>query len=460
MEDCNKTIEAIEIRELGQFGTDSAEGSAYLEARSKMLKKLADDHFPIEASIVSEKYTASNGKQYLMSIDASRVESKTYRLTGRQVLASNPKRHRAVKTVKGGQSVVDCCIFLPQTPEPPLAREGDVSPGAVLSVTSYEMSPKEVLESMEGYIKQLLGPFLLKRSREASKSKAAIFDYYLNYYRSTVSRVIRTDVATLSRTVSLRDCQAVKMGSLIPEMSDCSVVTPTAYRWAPNEVFANFANRRLGGGVLDHGWVQEEFLTACIDLLPQIGRLRAIYKDLDVNPALFEVEAWFTPNLKFYGRRTGLIAQHDQIVGDPTQVLLPLTKPCQVFWLSMAAICIGKRAPRPQEVTQMLLTAYRAFYLSLLACHSRSLPKIVINTGNWGAGAFGWDARMSYLIQYFAFGLAHRRFRRETGSKVEVTYHHHAYDTKTLELIRELKVSQFREMTTEDLATALLTLIR
>lgn len=282
------------------------------------------------------------------------------------------------------------------------------------------------------------------KGHEAKRAKYYIFQYYQKGLNRTYREVDGYEMVARSLIDDVKFPDISFQSCPVPNLR----VTPTVYQWSEGDVFVNFAARHLGGGVLNTGWVQEEFLTSCLDLLPFISNLSREYSNLHQDPAIFKTNAIFEPNLKFYGRQTGLIKHYRSIEKDPSQVLHLLKKPIPIYWLSMAAINL-KGSPTSKDIQSMLYVAIRAFYLTLLTLFEASSHNYTINTGNWGAGAFGWDARASFCIQWFAFGLARQIFQTDHPQidLNSIVFHYHTYDKAIYDQIQSISSKSLNDLT-------------
>jgi hypothetical protein len=74
------------------------------------------------------------------------------------------------------------------------------------------------------------------------------------------------------------------------------------------------------------------------------------------------------------------------------------------------------------DVRQMVEVATRAFSLAVESLKERP-GELRIHTGNWGAGAFLWSPRASFLIQRFAFAAALASFDEALRVRVHLQYH-------------------------------------
>ncbi len=446
---------AIEIDRLGIYDRESIEFKAYLQAQAQFLRTGSIVH--------SDVYRASNSNSYIMEIRDERtvvqvntVDTKKWRYVSplvsfeispdghsdsehevvdarrgraRRGQAADARRGQAADARRGRADGADADDRRGQADDrrgrPADGRRAqadddhgvadDAAAGDTFRTKAYEMSFDEIVETVKTY------------SGRADRPKSDIFKYWQNNYKTNFRGGIRIIVAY---PVKL---PAIFRGSLLDRALPTVEITPTVFKWEKGQIYINFANRVLGGGVLGHGWVQEEFLTACLELFPFIGNLSRIYRELDVHPILIGTRAIFEPNLEYYGSK-GLDANRAEIIADPSKVFHPID-PVQIYWLCMAAINLRGRAPTVGNIRQMLQVAIKSFHLATFTPEDA----IIVNTGNWGAGAFGWDPRASFLIQYFAYLAVSTPYRLR----------YHAFDERIERLIKSIDMSFFAGVTVE-----------
>ena len=166
---------------------------------------------------------------------------------------------------------------------------------------------------------------------------------------------------------------------------------------------ADFANARLGGGVLGRGCVQEEIRVGITNPQLLVGLLLAP-DEMQENEVILMSGSERFSDYEGYGRRTVWGGPHtDGTFRDPesgsfaTAIVafdalpFPFTKRWNQF---------SKRA-----IDRELLKAYAAF---LDAPNANAPSSIPIATGNWGCGAFGGHIELKVLIQVLAGAQARR----------------------------------------------------
>ena len=137
----------------------------------------------------------------------------------------------------------------------------------------------------------------------------------------------------------------------------------------PDLAYMDFANQVLGGGVLGRGWVQEEQMLFCTDVMPGVEEYRRRYNQLHVTPLLIRAHVYLeitNPGVQDYSLKT---------------VAPVLTVPAANI---LAAAAPDNRAnPRnPQGLTDWFNVARDAFALAV----DNNITTVV--SGPWGAGVF------------------------------------------------------------------------
>ncbi|OQR76478.1 poly(ADP-ribose) glycohydrolase-like [Tropilaelaps mercedesae] len=162
-------------------------------------------------------------------------------------------------------------------------------------------------------------------------------------------------------------------------------------------LMVDFANRRIGGGVLHDGCVQEEILFV---IYPELIVSRLFTEALDDNEALlmtgperFNEYRGYSDDFRWGGNvvdvreRDGWGRRYTQVVG--LDALAYYGK--QQHWEQFSA----------EKVTRELMKSFCGF-------QTPGFPRSAVATGNWGCGAFGGDARLKFLIQWMAASRAGR----------------------------------------------------
>ena len=207
---------------------------------------------------------------------------------------------------------------------------------------------------------------------------------------------------------------------------------PGGYEYKPMEVYVNFANKRLGGGVLGRGWVQEEIATFESNIVVLCHWLAShrvpALENLDACPRLLSMQHLFYVHPKYFGDGSKVLLsdynfKHKTIDSIITEEVV------ECFWLCVAAPNITGLSSRPgaKIFLQFVCSMYMAFYQALGA----QVPGIkrIINTGNIGAGAFG---HRSPVVVYLQAWVA---LKVTVHLGVDAILNYYTYDDKTRALV-------------------------
>lgn len=212
------------------------------------------------------------------------------------------------------------------------------------------------------------------------------------------------------------------------------------YTYRSGEAYVDFANRKLGGGILREGFVQEEILLLETNVLPWVAAVRGgkakgtrfcpavSLKNLDEQPVVLQCRRFLEVAHvdEIYGRRK-LAARRPF---EAARYLKPLPRPADLYLVAMAAKAFpkgGGYAYSQKDIEAMTLLATRGFYDALMAQVADGKP-LVLHTGNWGAGAFGNSRRTMWAIQRVALEAAYALVCQATGKAQAVAFHYDAYD--------------------------------
>jgi len=209
------------------------------------------------------------------------------------------------------------------------------------------------------------------------------------------------------------------------------------YEYAPNGAYVNFANKRLGGGVLKSGFVQEEIGIFESNLLPWLHSLsedQDIYhRDLSVAPLVLKIIHLFQLKKNFYAHQgreklLKILPTNTEAWADATELRIP------IFWVCMAAVSlknVEQTSSNLQKIfKQMLHCATKAFVQTALLLREAGRP-LAINTGNWGAGDFKHEVPVVCILQLAAAARASKLV-----GPIELRYH--AYDESNYRLLRAM----------------------
>ncbi|KAG2393417.1 hypothetical protein C9374_006948 [Naegleria lovaniensis] len=190
---------------------------------------------------------------------------------------------------------------------------------------------------------------------------------------SEMEKIWKTSSQRLIHKLTIKDCGTIEDDS--PHTYDCCHV--------------DFANKMIGGGVLQHGAVQEEirFLinTECI-----VSRL--FTEELQDN------ECFLIKNSKRFSRYEGYSYTY-RFIGDYNSSYEKYS-PINHTLLAIDALNFNAppfRSPFDQFKQKHILREVNKIYCGFLGCESS-----VISTGNLGCGAFKGDFQLKFLCQLIA----------------------------------------------------------
>jgi len=156
----------------------------------------------------------------------------------------------------------------------------------------------------------------------------------------------------------------------------------------------DFANKFVGGGVLEEGCVQEEIRFL---ICPELIVSRLVTEELDANESLLVTGCERFSNYTGYGRTTRWLSDHHD--GNTRD-----------SWgrLNTQVVAIDARVFR--GLPSQLLEHSLSRELSKAYCGFRGDgdTRCAVATGNWGCGAFGGDVRLKALLQLMAAAEAER----------------------------------------------------
>jgi len=201
---------------------------------------------------------------------------------------------------------------------------------------------------------------------------------------------------------------------------------------------ADFANKIIGGGSMDHGCVQEEIK---FSICPEMNVSRLYCETMLDNESIVIVGGEQFSKHTGYGDTLGYGGDYVDHRKDEFNNITVQT---------VAIDAIRFRDPmnqfEPRMVERELLKAYAGFYEK-----GDGKPKMKLSTGAWGCGAFHGDKQLKFIIQWIAASVAQRNmifytFDRNTTLAQDIQ--------QFLQGVRELNVN------VSELYSALMTLSR
>jgi len=178
------------------------------------------------------------------------------------------------------------------------------------------------------------------------------------------------------------------------------------YPYRDGEAYVVFSSPRLGGGVLDRAFGQQEIAFLETAFLPQIAALRGAAKGpslppgvvldhLDRKPAVLKVRRF----LSVVGRERLEGGTRLQDIRDfrAEEHLVLLPTPMDITLAAMAARpAHGQAGYTREDLEIMVVTAARAFQDTLAALHAEHKP-LVIHTGPWGVAEAGHSPAVAWI---------------------------------------------------------------
>lgn len=285
---------------------------------------------------------------------------------------------------------------------------------------------------------------------DKSSNKFLVIKQYMTlwntYYDADISGSKLTIFAP--NTLSDQDFLNAKLKPFSHQSEIEFLLTKTAYQYAENEAFVDFANAFLGGGALTHGFVQEEIEMLESNILPWLTQVSR--KDpnqnslewcpsvsltkLDQTPVVMKFRLPFLWDSKVYGRE--LDNKNNK---DAFKNLIKRSTSIDIYSIAMAAIRLKNRGEYGfDNVQRMVIVSARAFYDTMLAMHEAKTP-IIIHSGNWGAGVFNGTVEAAWKIQAIGMMAAFSLLKEKTGEDVRVKYIYNAFDEPSYQKAQQAK---------------------
>lgn len=234
--------------------------------------------------------------------------------------------------------------------------------------------------------------------------------------------------------------------NLSPELGKINISsTGEPFKEKSDEAFADFANKLIGGGVLHGGFVQEEIMMIKSTFLPFVAEVqikRQERKGVSWCPAISLSNLDEEPLTLRFGLVWDWIGEYARIE-DPAKNLIPNPPRKDIYAIAMAAkdfrsLGASSKYYQIKDIENMVLTATRAFYETMLALDSDGLP-LILNTGNWGAGVFDNSIAMAWGMQRLAIQSAYELFKKATGKDPGLVYRYSAYDEAGEQKVKKAK---------------------
>jgi hypothetical protein len=287
--------------------------------------------------------------------------------------------------------------------------------------------------------------------------KSLLIDRYKNLFNKMFDNHIKNSLVGLYYYADeIKDDDLLKCPLNLSFLKNSLIVnqaTKEPYHYEPHKAYVDFANRFIGGGVMQGGLVQEEIMLLESTFLPFVAESRLQgatplnfapkipLDSLDKLPVVLKFRLFNQINI--YGNV-------DQVIDKAaaSSAMVARGQGVDIYAPAMAAPDLATQSSYSEELLQkMFYVAMRAFYTTLLAQQDEHHP-LEIHTGNWGAGVFGNSLYVSWAIQRLAAEVAYIIFIKTKNSRPEFKYFHDAYDERSLAAINEASQMLVEKMET------------
>lgn len=215
-------------------------------------------------------------------------------------------------------------------------------------------------------------------------------------------------------------------------------VIPDAFDIRKNNLVLNFGNRRLGGGTLYHGNVQEEQITMWSSLLPFLinsngwgGLPGPLKKSLADNPYVIRMNKFGNWSREIYGGNGVLNANLSDFIAEN---MIKFDEPVEFDWLCAAWPRLSNSDGRDYKTINMLIkmfiTTYKVFVTGLKFANLDENGNIRILIGSMGCGAFNHCVHIAYSILILSLYCA---VVNSSLSNLEVVYY--TYDKNMFDVL-------------------------
>lgn len=167
------------------------------------------------------------------------------------------------------------------------------------------------------------------------------------------------------------------------------------------DFYVNFANKHLGGGALNHGWVQEEILTMCLSDLMNFISLKTYDTNLDNTPEIYTTYAYYDWVGNLYANNGSKILDFS-----PNLIFneFKLINPTLINWASCAYTKKNKGVPyNNYELNQLFWINVKLYNLIIICGQMQNLKYITIHHGAHGCGAYNHNVHIVYNMQLLSF---------------------------------------------------------
>lgn len=276
-----------------------------------------------------------------------------------------------------------------------------------------------------------------------NKAKKKLLDKICDIYNKINTFALTKIIVTGNRVNIIPDILNVSIG---PKLNETIMMTPYEFsNKHQHHVFANHANIKLGGGIFNSGFAQEEQLLLKTTLMFSIGEITSSKTDnilninLEKNSLLAKCNLYVhqNPNLNLYGN-DGM----QKIKNNPDILNFfyssHYSKP-EIFILSKAIPILNRentyrtyKYANIQMVEWIFFSAYCSYLSTIQTLNNyHDIHEIVIHDGNWGCGVYGHNVNVIYVILHLAFRIAARH------SNKKVSFIYHTYNISTYNKLSE-----------------------
>lgn len=232
----------------------------------------------------------------------------------------------------------------------------------------------------------------------------------------------------------LNDINWIKLFESTPLFKLDWITMASEYKFASGESYLNFANKKLGGGFLTRGNVQEEKLSRLLCMsqylfrLDQVNSESLLKNNLESDPIVIDtyvgVEEADRPEM--YGDAgVDIASKRSNIIG-----LYKAIPPIPIRWICVAAPKLYKSdgsGYSDKIVSDTIISLTKALAAAIYADNNDpSIQTIILNIGNIGCGAFNHNYNLIWNLLYGAVCCAIKIIN--PFKKVQVIYHAYNVD--------------------------------
>ena len=357
-----------------------------------------------------------------------------------------------------------------------MPKEEPVDPDCQLTFTS-----RDIITSSKGYkiggsggqfqiyaeksgaVPALLNQYY-KNKQGRTLKKVFITKYYINYWNKIFNQLKGKSVDIWNKSIStpddflkLNDTE-IFQNNLKYELQDYS--SRDGYKYKENEAFVNFANQFLGGGALGSGFVQEEKIMVESSMLFLVTYAHKYSKsgewfkrdicpntdlqNLNKDPAIIKCQMFAEIDHDYVSDINVIV---NELNSGNKQKYKPLKNIIDnVYWICVAheSLLGGRNATKSTRIDaynsnldSYIERAFKGFYKAVVVLKNKNptSKEITINTGNWGAGAFGHQWTGSWVVQMLAAEMVAKKF-----PEITINYKYWPYDDKAKRDIVQAKL--------------------